>query len=229
MSELSDYTASLTPEQQAHVAQLRSKFFRWVSIISVIGTILLLIILRFTVYNYKNVEDYEQYVTHKDSFMRFNAAKALGQFENNPKAIVLLSQMLNDSSVQVKWHAGLSLAKLKNPKSIQPLLRFIEKEKDISSKSIGIYALGQTKSETILDPLKKEFEKSLLIKDVKKIKDERINQFSIIQSFAYVNTKKSNDFLEEVKNRNGLDKELKDFTSKMLEVHGIQIENKKIN
>ncbi|MFN8674213.1 MAG: HEAT repeat domain-containing protein [Candidatus Sericytochromatia bacterium] len=226
MSELSDYTASLTPEQQEHVAQLRRKFFRWVSIISVIGTILFMFVLRYTVYNYKSPDDYAQYITHKDKFMRFNAAKALGQFENDNKAVILLTQMLNDTSKEVKWHACASLARLRSNKAIPALKHFVEREKDVSAKSVGIYALGQIKDNNITPFLLEEFEKSIIKKDEKTIKDERIIQFSIIQSLAFINSSESIKGLEEIKNRENIDKEAKDFISNMIKSHGLDLNKK---
>lgn len=225
MSELSEYTAQLTPEQREHVAVLRSKFFRAVSVFSIVGVIVFMLVMRFTMYNYSTVEDYEQYITHKDKFMRFNAAKALGQFKGNSKAVVLLCQLLNDPAREVKWHAAASLAKLKDPKAIPALVMLSHKEKDVSARSIIIYALGQIQNEAAIDPLYEELETSLKIKTPEKIKDERITQFSIVQALASIDKEKSKKLLTNLENRTDIDKELKDYTHQMILSKG-QVENK---
>lgn len=224
MSELSEYTAQLTPEQREHVAVLRRKFFRAVSVFSIVGVIVFMVVMRFTMYNYSSVEDYEQYITHKDKFMRFNAAKALGQFKGNPKAVVLLTQLLNDPAREVKWHAAASLSKLKDPKAIPALSRLVHKEKDVSAKSIIIYALGQIQNEDAIDPLYEELTNSLKQKNLEKIKDERVIQFSIVQALAYIDKEKSKTVLLELKNRTDIDKELRDFTQQMISSKG-QVKN----
>lgn len=204
----------LTEEQKAHIAVLRRQFFRRVAVFSVFGTIALLIILRFTVYNHKTVADYEQYVNDKDKFMRFNAAKALGDFKNDPKAVTLLLQMLNDPAREVRWHAAASLSKLKDPKSTPKLLKALEIEKDTSAKSIEIYALGQLKDPRAFSPLTQllnspDPDKNMTANEVRAIK------LSTIQALASINNSDAIKVLKDFEKKQNTNSELKEFSIRM--------------
>jgi hypothetical protein len=205
-------TEELTEEQKAHIAVLRRKFFRFVSIFSVFGTIILLIILRFTVYNHKTSSDYEQYVNDKDKFMRFNAAKALGNFKNDPRAVRLLIQMLDDNAREVRWHAAASLSKIKDPFSTPKLIKALEKETDVSAKSIDIYTLGQLKDKRALPLLE-----SLLNSPYKNMTPNEIRavKLSTIQALAYFDSAETIKFLKDFEKNPGTSAELKEFSIKM--------------
>ncbi len=218
MSEKDSVEEELTEEQKAHIAVLRRKFFRGVSIFSVFGTIILLIVLRFTSFNYKNVEDYDQYVDHKDKFMRFNAAKALGNFKNNPKATTTLVKMLGDEAKEVRWHAAASLSKLRDPISVSSLIQAVNSEKDISAKSIDIYALGQ-----IADDRSVELLKNLFYNPDKKLNvdDNKVMVFSVIQAIASYNKDTTNKILTDFEKSKDTSNELKQFSIKMRAAKGI--------
>lgn len=202
----------LTEEQKAHIAVLRRKFFRFVSILSVFGTVILLIVLRFTTFNYKNVDDYAQYVDHKDKFMRFNAAKALGNFKGDPKATKILITMLGDPAREVRWHAAASLSKLKDPKSVTSLIQAMNNEKDASARSIDIYALGQIGDSRAIKPMEE-----LLYKKDKNSdeKDIRITQLSVIQALASYKQTQTDQILKDFESDKNTPPELKDASIKM--------------
>lgn len=206
----------ITEEQKAHIAVLRRKFFTFVSVLSVIGTIILLIVLRFTVYNYKSVDDYAIYVDHKDKFMRFNAAKGLGEFKNDPKATDVLIKMLGDEAREVRWHAAASLSKIKDPKSVSSLIGAISREKDISARSIYIYTLGQIKDKKALTILKSELNNNLSNSDEKKV-----IQFSAIQALASYDNQESQNILKEFEENQNTPRELKEFSIKMRVSKGV--------
>ena len=207
----------LTEEQKAHIAVLRRKFFRAVSILSVFGTVILLIVLRFTTYNFKSVDDYAQYVDHKDKFMRFNAAKALGTFKNDPKATTVLIKLLGDQAREVRWHAAASLSKLKDPKSVPSLIQAAKNEKDASARSIDIYALGQLADDRAIDELE-----NILTEPDKKSdpKDLRITQLSVIQALASYKKDKTDNILKTFEQSKSTEKDLKDFSEKMRQSKG---------
>ncbi len=206
----------LTEEQKAHIAVLRRKFFSFVSIFSVIGTIILLIVLRFTVYNYNSVDDYAIYIDHKDKFMRFNAAKGLGNFKGNPKATELLIKMLSDPAREVRWHAAASLSKLKDPRSVSSLIHSIYSEKDISAKSIYIYTLGQIKDNKALPVLKSSLNQTL-----GKPEEKKVIQFSVIQALASYDNNQANQILKDFEENQNTPRELKEFSIKMRVSKGI--------
>ncbi|GIW21295.1 MAG: hypothetical protein KatS3mg068_0302 [Candidatus Sericytochromatia bacterium] len=182
----------LTEEQKIHIAQLRRKFFRFVSIFSVFFTIVLLIVLRFTVYNYKSAQDYKKYINHKDKFMRFNAAKALGKFKDDPESLIILHTMLRDSEKEVRWHAAASLSKIKSKLSSQHLLNAYNKEEDLSAKSIYIYALGQIKDEKNIIFLEK------ILNDEK---ENPLLRASSIQALASYDSNITNSILKSFENK----------------------------
>lgn len=219
---MSQVTEELTEEQKAHIAVLRSKFFRAVSIISIVGVIIFMVIMRFTVYNFKSVKDYESYITHKDKFMRFNAAKALGNFENNPEAINALLKLLDDPAREVRWHAAASLSKLKDKKATNKLIKVLEKEKDIQAMSIYIYTLGQIKDESCIDTLQNIFEKYSKVS----ISEHKIIKYSIIQALASINSDKSNKVLLDWNKSKNTDEETKKVIEKMIETKGNYSEKK---
>ncbi len=204
----------LTEEQKAHIAVLRRQFFRKVSIFSVFGTIALLIILRFTVYNHKTAGDYEQYVTYKDKFMRFNAAKALGDYKNDPKAVTLLLQLLNDEAREVRWHAAASLSKIKAPQATPKLIKALENEKDTSAKSIYIYALGQIKDPRAFYPLEQLLNTSDSYKNMS-ANEVRAIKLSTIQAMASFNNVQSIEVLKKFEKNPNISPELKEFSIKM--------------
>ncbi len=211
----------LTEEQKAHIAVLRRKFFRGVTVFSIFFTLILLIILRFTVYNHKTVADYEQYVSHKDKFMRFNAAKALGSFDNDPAATRVLIKMLDDEAREVRWHAAASLSKLKDPAAVDKLIKILEKEDDPSAKSIYIYTLGQIRDDKaipVLDNLLNSSQKNMTVNDNKVLK------LSIIQALASYNNQKTTEILKSFEKKTGITSELKEFSLKMRALKG-NIEN----
>jgi HEAT repeat protein len=187
----------LTEEQKAHISELRRKFFRFVSIFSVFFTIFLLIVLRFTLYNYKEAKDYQEYINHKDKFMRFNAAKALGKFTNDPNSLLILHKMLKDTEREVRWHAAASLSKIKSKLSSEHLINAYNRENDISAKSIYLYALGQIKDERNIS-----FLKNILNND----KENSILRVSAIQSLASYDKEETNNILKSFeKNTNNQD------------------------
>jgi len=195
----------LTEEQKIHIAELRRKFFRFVSIFSVFFTIILLVILRFTVYNYKSPKDYQEYINHKDKFMRFNAAKALGKFTNDNEALTILHTMLKDSEREVRWHAAASLSKIKNKLSSEHLLNAYKKENDLSAKSIYIYALGQIKDDKNIS----------FLENILNNENENPNiKASSIQALASYNNNKANNILKSFENKTK-DKELKKISIEM--------------
>jgi HEAT repeat protein len=219
---MSQETEELTEEQKAHIAVLRSKFFRAVSIISIVGVIIFMVIMRFTVYNFKSVKDYESYITHKDKFMRFNAAKALGNFEHNPEATKALLQLLDDPAREVRWHAAASLSKLKDPNAVSKLLEVLQKEKDIQAMSIYIYTLGQIKDDSSIDILKNLFDKY----SKASISEHKIIKYSIIQALASINSDKSNGVLLTWNKSKNTDEETKKVIAKMIETKGNYSEKK---
>lgn len=216
MSEIKE--EELTEEQKAHIAVLRRKFFRAVSIFSVIGTVILLIVLRFTVYNYKSVDDYAIYVDHKDKFMRFNAAKGLGNFNKDPKATELLVKMLGDKAREVRWHAAASLSKIKDPKSVSSLIQALNNEKDISAKSIYIYTLGQIKDKRAIPVLENHL--NLKNKNVQE-SEKKIIQFSTIQALASYDNPEAENILKEFEKNKDIPAELKGFSIKMRASKGV--------
>jgi HEAT repeat protein len=203
----------LTEEQKAHIAVLRSQFFRKVSYFSVFGTIILLIILRFTVYNYKTVADYEEYVDHKDKFIRFNTAKALGDFKDDPRAVRLLTQMLKDDAREVRWHAAASLSKIKNANSTPGLIKALELEKDTSAKSIDIYALGQIKDQKAV-PVLEQLLNTAGSKEMSANEDRAI-KLSTIQALAYFGSDATIKILKDFEKNASTSAELKEFSIKM--------------
>lgn len=216
MSEVKE--EELTEEQKAHIAVLRRKFFRAVSILSVIGTVILLIVLRFTVYNYKSVNDYASYIDHKDKFMRFNAAKGLGNFQNDPKATELLIKMLGDEAREVRWHAAASLSKIKDPRAVSSLIQALNSEKDISAKSIYIYTLGQIKDKRAIPVLQLQ-----LAQNDKNIQenDKKIIQLSTIQALASFDNNETDNILKEFEKNSKTSSELKGFSIKMRASKGV--------
>lgn len=211
-----EITEELTEEQKAHIAVLRRKFFRAVSVFSIFGTIIFLIIMRFTVYNYKNANDYAEYVNHKDKFMRFNAAKALGSYKNDPNATKILIQMLDDPAREVRWHSAASLSKLKDPLSVPKLIQTLNKETDNSAKSIYVYTLGQIRDKNAIEPLKETLNKHLKLKT----HEANIVKFSLIQALASFDDKEVNSYLSEIKNNNETSNEVKQVIDKMLASKG---------
>lgn len=207
----------LTEEQKAHIAVLRRKFFRFVSIVSVFGTVILLIVLRFTVYNYKSVDDYAVYIDHKDKFMRFNAAKGLGNFKDDPKATEILMKMLGDEAREVRWHAAASLSKLKDPRAVSSLIQALTKEKDPSAKSIYIYTLGQIKDSRALPALISELNQN----QKSNTNEEKVLQFSVVQALATFDNQETQNILKEFEKNQNTSKELKEFSIKMRESKGV--------
>lgn len=212
----------LTEEQKAHIAVLRSKFFRAVSVISIVGVIIFMVVMRFTVYNFKSVKDYESYITHKDKFMRFNAAKALGNFKDDPEAVKVLIQMLDDPAREVRWHVAASLSKLKDHKAVPKLLKVLEKEKDIQAMSIYIYTLGQIKDDSCIDTLKDLFEKY----SKTSTSEHKIVKYSVIQALSSIDSKKSNELLLSWKSLKETDLETKNVIDKMIQTKGNYSEKK---
>lgn len=181
-----------------------------------------MIVMRFTVYNFKSVKDYESYITHKDKFMRFNAAKALGNFENNPEATNALLKLLDDPAREVRWHASASLSKLKDNNAVPKLIKVLEKEKDIQAMSIYIYTLGQIKDDSCIDTLKNIFAKY----SKASISEHKIVKYSIIQALASIDSKKSNSLLLDWGKSKNNDDETKKVIAKMLETKGNYSEKK---
>lgn len=195
----------LTEEQKAHIAELRRKFFRFVSVFSIFFTIILLIILRFTVYNYKEAKDYQEYINHKDKFMRFNAAKALGKFKDDPNSLIILHTMLKDNEREVRWHSAASLSKIKSKLSSEHLINAYNKEKDLSAKSIYLYALGQ-----IGDDKNIPFLENILNNN----KENPSIRVASIQSLASYDKEETNNILKNFENKIQ-DKELKKISIDM--------------
>lgn len=217
MSEVKE-EEELTEEQKAHITVLRRKFFRAVSILSVIGTIILLIVLRFTVYNFNSVDDYATYIDHKDKFMRFNAAKGLGKFKDDPRATDILIKMLGDQSKEVRWHAAASLSKIKDPRSVSSLIQALNSETDVSAKSIDIYTLGQIKDKRAITVL----ENYLNPKNSKADKvEQKTLQFSAIQALASYDNPDTEKFLKEFEENKNTTSDLKEFSIKMRTSKGV--------
>lgn len=216
MSEVKE--EELTEEQKAHITVLRRKFFRAVSILSVIGTIILLIVLRFTVYNFNSVDDYATYIDHKDKFMRFNAAKGLAKFKDDPRAAEILIKMLGDQAKEVRWHAAASLSKIKDPRTVSSLIQALTNEKDVSAKSIYIYTLGQIKDQRAIPIL----ENNLNPKDNKVDKNEaKTLQFSSIQALASLDTPETIQMLKDFEKNTNTSPDLKEFSIKMRASKGV--------
>lgn len=207
----------LTEEQKAHIAVLRRKFFRAVSILSVIGTVILLIVLRFTVYNYKSVDDYAVYIDHKDKFMRFNAAKGLGGFKDDPRAAEYLMKMLGDEAREVRWHAAASLSKIKDKRAVTSLIQALKNEKDTSAKSIYIYTLGQIKDKKAV-PILTELLKS---DDKSDPNEKKVIQFSVIQALASYGDSETENILKEFEKNKNTSSDLKEFSIKMRASKGV--------
>ncbi len=99
----------------------------------------------------KAVEPLIQALKDADSFVRWNAADALGKI-GSEKAVEPLIQALKDVDSSVRWNAADALGKIGSERVVEPLIQAL-KDVDSSVRWNAADALGKIGSERVVEPL----------------------------------------------------------------------------